>query len=93
MTPNGDFDSSTTFSGHGDWEDETYNNPDTESIDRLVNHYFAELPDDFALVVNDKLSDTVNEASSGGVLLTGGSSQYVTYLHVTENEVEVEVDG
>jgi len=91
FNPDG-LESSAQFSGHGDWESETYNSGDTESIDRLVNHYFAELPDEFALTVDDKNSDTVNEAGSSGRLITGGTGRYVTYLHVTENEVDIEID-
>lgn len=90
--PNGNFESSTTFSGHGDWESKTYDSTDAESIDRLVNHYFAELPDEFALTVDDKNSDTISEAGSSGRLVTGGSGLYVTYIHVTENEISVSVD-
>ncbi|MFC7177434.1 DUF7289 family protein [Halosegnis marinus] len=63
---------STTFSGHGDWESETYTVGDTESIDRLLNHYFAELPAEFDLAVDDKNSDTVNEGASSGRIVTGG---------------------
>jgi len=92
----GDFNESTTFSGHDDWESGgvTYDSADSDSetIDRLVNHYFAELPDEFALTVDDKDSDTINEAGSSGRLITGGSARYVTYLHVTENEVDIQID-
>jgi hypothetical protein len=92
FNPNGDLESSTTFDGHGDWEPETYSAGDEETVDRLVNHYFAELPSEFDLTVDDKNSDTVNEEASSGELVTGGSGRYVTFLHVTENEVEVDLD-
>lgn len=94
FNPNGDFESTTTFSGHGDWESETYDSsvPDTESVDRLVNHYFAELPEEFELTVDDKGSNTVNEGASSGYLWTGGGAKYVNYLHVTENELKVDVN-
>lgn len=94
FNPNGDFNSTTTFSGHGDWENETYDAAasDTETSDRLVNHYFAELPDEFELTVDDKGSNTVNEGASSGYLKTGGGAKYVNYLHVTENELEVDVN-
>jgi hypothetical protein len=81
--------------GHGaSWESfsATPNNGDTNTTDRLINHYFAEMPSEFDLVVDDKNSDTINEGSSGGTLVTGASGRYVTYLHVTRNEVEVELD-
>jgi hypothetical protein len=84
-----------TLGGHSvSWEPTTYepNDGDTESIDRLVRHYFAEFPEEFDLTVDDKNSDTINEAGSSGRLFTGGSGRYVTYLHVTQNEVVVEID-
>jgi hypothetical protein len=96
FNPNGNFvdtASSPEFSGHGDWESETYSAGDTETTDRLVNHYFAELPEEFDLTVDDKNSDTINEASSSGTLVIGGGGRYVTYLHITKNEVEVEIEG
>jgi len=91
FSPN-DRTSTFTFDGHGDWESKTYNDGDEETIDRLVNHYFALLPDDFELTVDDKNSDTVNEDASSGYLDTTGDGSYVTYLHVTRNEIEVELN-
>ncbi|MFB6117633.1 hypothetical protein [Halosegnis sp.] len=86
-----------TFSGHGDWESQEYaTSPSTgqdggETIDRLINHYFAELPEEFELTVDDANVNSVSESSSDGSLTTGGSGRYVTYLHVTTNEIQVEV--
>ena len=57
-----------------------------------MNHYFAELPEEFDLRVDDKGSDTTNDDASGGTLYNAGSDRYVTYLHVTTNQVEVEVE-
>jgi hypothetical protein len=58
----------------------------------LVAHYFAELPDGFALRVDDAGVDTVDEDASSGVLHTATGDEHVTYLHVTLDEVEVEVE-
>lgn len=88
----GDLEDPTEFSGHDDWESKTYSSGNTETIDRLVNHYFAELPKEFALTVDDKSGNSINEGGSSGRLITGGSGRYVTYLHVTENEVDIEID-
>jgi Tfp pilus assembly protein PilX len=99
FTINGDTPSDPyTIDGHGGddpWEpsDYTKNNGERETVDRLINHYFAELPSEFELTVDDKNSDTISEAGSAGEIRTRGSGRYVTYLHVTTNEVEVEVDG
>jgi len=81
---------SPTLDGHGDfWEPETVSAGDELTTDQLINHYFAELPEDFELTVDDKNSDTVNEDASSGYLDTTGDGSYVTYLHVTRNEVDV----
>ena len=95
--------STVTFDQHSSdvgWEPKTYealgnssnNYQSAESIDRLLNHYFSELGPGFDLTVDDKSSNTVKEsASSGRVLYTGGSS-FVTYMHITENDVVVRID-
>lgn len=85
--------SDPTFDGHSfspNWEPQTYNSGDTETIDRLVNHYFSELGPGFDLTVDDKDSNTVTEEKSGGFIMYPGARQFITYLHVTENEVTVE---
>lgn len=84
-----------TLDGHGaGWEPKTFaiSNGDTETSDRLINHYFANLPEEFELTVDDKSSNTVSEDHSQGTLYTGGSDRYITFLHITENEIEVEVN-
>ena len=88
-------DPDITLGGHSvAWESESYQtgDSDTETVDRLFNHYFAEFPEEFDLVVDDKNSDSINEDGSSGELFTGGSDRYVTFIHVTENEVSVEID-
>ena len=95
FNPNGDLDESRALDGHSaDWEAVSPSEDSTQlSSDQLVNHYFGELPDEFELRVDDKGSDTTNEAASSGQFYNGGSDQYVTYLHVTNNQVEVEVES
>jgi len=93
--PNGAIVDPVTLGGHSvGWESETYDpgTGDSETVDRLFNHYFAEFPEEFDLVVDDKNSDSINEGGSSGRLFTGGSGRYVTYIHVTQNEVTVEID-
>jgi hypothetical protein len=68
-------------------------NPGTvRTADLLVNHYFAELPEEFDLRVDDRGSDTVAEDASSVTLFTSGGRRHVTYLHVTTNQVDVTVD-
>ena len=104
FNPNGDLSTSANgnlraLDGHDDspqgaWESVSPDpgTPTTLSSDQLVNHYFAELPDEFGLRVDDKGSDTTNEDASSGQFYNSGSDRYVTYLHVTTNQVEVEVE-
>jgi hypothetical protein len=99
-----DFESTTTWDQHSSTsvikdggtaaESVTFGDGDTSRIDNVTNHYF-ELMDEgqgFDLTVQDKNSNTVTEGESGGRIQYPGSDRYITYLHVTENEVEVEVD-
>ncbi|WP_255196613.1 DUF7289 family protein [Halorarius litoreus] len=80
--------------GHNDWEPKSYevNDGDTETVDRVLIHYFGEFEGEFDLTVDDKGSDTVNEGDSEGFVETGGGDRYVTFIHVTKNEIEVELD-
>lgn len=86
-------DSSPTLGGHSvSWEDQTYSTGDTETIDRLINHYFSELDDGdgFDLTVDDKGSDTVQESASSGVIDYTPGDQFITFMHITKNVVTVE---
>jgi hypothetical protein len=93
FNPNsGSVDADVTLGGHGAaWEPSAYEtgDGDTETVDRLFGHYFAEFPEEFDLTVDDKNSDTINEDGSSGRLFTGGGDRYVTFIHVTQNEVTV----
>lgn len=77
----------------------TISNDDEMPINDIVNHYFA-LTDEgqgFQLTVADQQggnqgsSDgSVSEAVSSGYINYPGSGQYIAYLHVTQNDVEIE---
>lgn len=90
-----DTTSDPTFSGHSfspsHWEPRTYNSTETEIIDRLLNHYFSELGPGFDLTVDDRSSNSVTEGQSGGFIMYPGGRQFVTYLHVTENDVSIKL--
>lgn len=75
-----------------DWEPVAYTPGDAASIDQLINHYFALLGPDYDLVVDDKNSDTVDESRSTGYLDYEGEGR-VTYLHITENRVHIDLHG
>ena len=69
--------------------------PDTETRDFVVAHYFAELGPNFELKVEDQQNGNaagVDESSSQGYIDYGGGGQVVTFLHVTENRIEVDLD-
>ncbi|WP_254537776.1 DUF7289 family protein [Halomarina litorea] len=65
---------------------------DTEVIDFVVAHYFAELGPTFELRIADQQSGGaagVDEDASGGVIEYDGGDRVVTYLHITENGIAV----
>ncbi|WP_255150304.1 DUF7289 family protein [Halorarius halobius] len=66
--------------------------PTSEKMDFLVRHYIANFGNEVDLEVYDKNGNggSVSEGLSSGNIRYGGSGQYVTYMHVTENEVTVE---
>lgn len=85
---------SPTFDGHSfspNWESKTYSSGDKETIDRVINHYFSVLGPGFDLTVDDKNSNTVTEGQSSGVIEYVGGAEFVTYIHITENDIEVKV--
>lgn len=85
---------SARFSGHPAFDEPTtYTVGDTASVDRIVNHYMAEMGPSVDLTVEDKQSDTVNERGSYGKIEYGASGQFLTYLHISENRVNVSFSG
>jgi hypothetical protein len=86
--PSGTHVDPVVFDQHG-VDDGTYATGDQLPLDTLVSHYFARLGPTFALTVDDKNADTVSEDVSEGYIVYTGNDDYVTYLHVTENEIVV----
>ncbi|WP_420028392.1 DUF7289 family protein [Haloglomus litoreum] len=81
--------------------DLSYSGSDTESLDVVVNHYSALMGDEFTLNVYDQTggngaicyADTGSNCQpASGTLSYDGNNRVVTYLHITENRVEVELD-
>ena len=61
----------------------------------VINHYFELLGPEFTLTVTDGPggSSRIDEgASSGQLEYEGGGARYITYLHVTENEVRIRLN-
>ena len=97
FSPGSTLNGSQALDGHsapGEPVNPTTGSPGTtRTVDQLVNHYFAELPAEFELRVDDKGSDTVSEDTSSGVFYWTGDGRRLTYLHVTTTQVEVELEG
>jgi hypothetical protein len=88
--------------------DSTDGDTDEKSLNFTVNHYLSRLGTDYSLIVKDAQgnfcpsgsgsssggSDSIDEGASDGVLryqeATG--SEYIAFLHVTENEIDVDVN-
>ena len=86
------FDQHTTGDATVDGTPRTYTTGNTVTMGRLVDHYFASLGPSFSLIVDDKNSDTVTEGASYGNIQYPDTANSITFLHVTENEIEVEFE-
>jgi hypothetical protein len=75
-------------------EPDTYTRGDTQTLNTTVNHYMELMGPDLDLVVKTGpgSSDPINEDPSTGELeyAESAGSEYIAYLHVTENEIEVD---
>ena len=87
----------TTFDQHdADDDDDPYATGETAELGFLTSHYFGRIGPSFDLTVADGPggSSRVDEGESYGTLeyeqTTG--SRYITFLHITENEIRVEVE-
>ena len=94
---NDDFAESVTFDEHDVDTDEMYTDDgnSTASIGYVVNHYIGLFGSNVNLEVKDGksggggASGGVNEDASTGYLEVDNTGEYVTYLHVSENNVTV----
>ena len=86
----------TTFDQHYVDDETEYVTDDEESLEFLMDHYFGLLSPNFDLTVADGPggSSRVDEGGSYGELqyVQTTDSRYITYLHITENEVRVEFE-
>jgi hypothetical protein len=87
------------FDQHADDHADEYDaGSDSEELDFLVNHYFSRLGPDFQLTVDagpGGSQNRVSEEASSGVLMydTIDGEEFIQFLHITENEVRVELNG
>ena len=92
------FDDPTTWDQHAaavpDLEPTTFDEgTGTTSFNNVTNHYLSLMGPDVELTVQDKNSNTVNEeASFGQFEQGGGGGKFITFLHITENRVTVEIE-
>ena len=90
-----EFTNPGTFEGHADWEPENYDAGagDEETWRNVTGHYFGELGPNFDLTVRDFAGDAISEEDSSGFIeIDGGGQRYVTFLHVSDNEIRVEFE-
>lgn len=83
---------STSFGTHP-VDTGNYSDGDRVSVEFLINHYMGLLSQPYDLTVTDGPggSSRVDESDSYGTLTYDTStSRYLTYLHITENEVVIE---
>lgn len=97
---NNDFADSVTFDEHEVDNTTTFEEGDTAELGYVVNHYVGLMGPNVDLNVMDgesggkskNAAGNVNEDVSSGYLEMDGTGQYVTYLHVSENNVTVDVE-
>jgi len=93
FNPSGSLEDPANFTEHGG-EDEMYSVGDSETSNYTVGHYTAFFSPTLELTVADSGGGggTVNEdVSSGRIHYGGGNGAFVTYIHATENRVNVTV--
>jgi len=87
----------TTFGHNEDGEPREYEYTDEQNLRILTRHYFATFDEEFDLTVyhgpGNRGTSQISTSESGGTLRydTISGTSYITYLHVTENNVTVEL--
>ncbi|MHB9285701.1 hypothetical protein ACKVMT_01510 [Halobacteriales archaeon Cl-PHB] len=87
----------TSFDVHGSTDGPyQYSVGESKEMGFLINHYFQLLGPSYELTVTDgpASSSRVDEGASSGTLEfdTSSGAQYITFLHITENRVNVSFD-
>ena len=98
FSPSGSLQDPVTFDQHENtvaWEPVTYTTGDQAPVNGTVSHYAGFFDPKLELTVSDSgggggASGSVNEESSSGTVHFGGAGDtFVTYVHATENRVNV----
>ena len=92
---NDGFNSTISFTEHPgeDGEDDTvsYSSGSEEPTALPVKHYFAVSDDDIDMDISEQNNANIGD-NSQGVILYEGNGEVVTFLHVTDNRIRVEID-
>ena len=86
------------FDQHAADPADDYDEGDTEEIGFLIDHYFSRMGPDFDLTVEagpGNSNNRIDETVSSGVLWydTVEGEEFIQFLHITENEVRVELNA
>lgn len=76
-------------------ENVSYSATDTAKIRNVTSHYFELMPAEFELTVKEKQGGgegSIDNGASSGTINYPGSDRFITFLHVTDNEIEVKFD-
>jgi hypothetical protein len=89
------FQDTATLEGHaGVGEPRNYSTGESASVSFIVNHYLSLLGPSVDLTVQDKGGDRVSEElSTGRVEYNATAGYYLTYMHVTENPLNVTLES
>lgn len=83
----GTFNNSETINGT------EYTSGDTLPLDTVMQYYFGQVGDvDLTIDTRQKGSAGLDPDGSGGTITYKGGGRVVTYLHITENRIRVELD-
>lgn len=85
-----------TFNGTETIDGTTYTGGDEVALGTVVDHYVGEMDGDADLEIKERQGNsnpaTLSDTSSGDVRYAGGGDS-LTYMHMAENGIEVELSG
>jgi hypothetical protein len=82
-----------SFSGSESFNGSTYSEGDTVPLDTVIQYYFGQAGDlDLTIDERQQGNAGLDPDGSSGRIMYGGGGRVVTYLHITENRIRVELD-